>query len=114
MISVIYSRCREATGTQDQLVTRRLAAPIGEPGDVVTEITIGVTGAAGFPFPAEGAAEFLTRKPLSPENVDVAAQIASENIEYLSDQYAPAEYRRQLVKTEIGRALLGLKDWPSS
>jgi carbon-monoxide dehydrogenase medium subunit len=82
--------------------------------NTVTEITIGVTGAAGFPFPAQAAAEFLTSKPLSLENIDAAARIASENIDYLSDQYAPAEYRRQLVKTEISRALSGLRDRLSS
>jgi carbon-monoxide dehydrogenase medium subunit len=82
--------------------------------NVVAEISIGVTGAAGCPFPAQTAAEFLTGKPLSPENIDAAARIASENIDYLSDQYAPAAYRRQLVKTEIGRALSGLRDRPSS
>ena len=48
------------------------------------------------------------------ENIDAAARIASENIDYLSDQYAPAEYRRQLVKTEISRALSGLRDRLSS
>jgi aerobic carbon-monoxide dehydrogenase medium subunit len=83
-------------------------------GDAVTEITIGVTGAAGFPFPAEGAAEFLTGKLLSAENIDAAVRIASENIDYQSDLYAPAAYRRQLVKTEIGRALSGLRDRPST
>ena len=82
--------------------------------DAVTEIAIGVTGAAGFAFPAQAAAEFLIGKPLSLENIDAAARIASENIDYLSDQYAPAAYRRQLVKTEIGRALSGLRDRPSS
>ena len=80
----------------------------------VTGISIGVTGAAGFPFPAQAAAEFLIGKPLSPENIDAAARIVSENIDYLSDQYAPAEYRRQLVKTEISRALSGLRNRPSS
>ena len=82
--------------------------------DTVTEISIGVTGAAGFPFPAQAAAELLSGKPLSLENIDAAARIASEDIDYLSDQYAPAEYRRQLVKTEISRALSGLKNRPSS
>jgi carbon-monoxide dehydrogenase medium subunit len=74
--------------------------------NTVTEITIGVTGAAGFPFPAQAPAESLTSKPLSLENIDAAARIASENIDCLSVQYAPAEYRRQLVKTEISRAIV--------
>jgi carbon-monoxide dehydrogenase medium subunit len=82
--------------------------------DAVTEIAIGVTGAAGFAFPAQAAAEFLIGKPLSLENIDTAARIASENIDYLSDQYAPAAYRRQLVKNEIGRALSELRDRSSS
>jgi carbon-monoxide dehydrogenase medium subunit len=82
--------------------------------NAVAEIAIGVTGASGFPFPAQAAAEFLIGKSLSLESIDAAARIASENIDYLSDQYAPAEYRRQLVKTETGRALSGLRDRPSS
>ena len=83
-------------------------------GNAVSEITIGVTGAGGFPFPAKASAEFLVGKPLSLENIDAAARIASENIDYQSDPYAPAAYRRQLVKTETGRALSGLRDRPSS
>jgi carbon-monoxide dehydrogenase medium subunit len=83
-------------------------------GNAVVEATIGVTGAAGFPFPAGAATEFLKGKPLSADNIYAAARIASENVEYLSDQYAPAEYRRQLVKTEVGRALSGMRDQPSS
>jgi carbon-monoxide dehydrogenase medium subunit len=81
--------------------------------DTVSEIGIGVTGAAGFAFPAQAAANYLTGKPLSPGNIDAAARMASENIDCLSDHYAPAAYRRHLVRTEVGRALSELGEQPT-
>jgi carbon-monoxide dehydrogenase medium subunit len=75
---------------------------------VVAKISIGVTGAAGHAFAADAAVDFLTGKPLSPENMEKAALLASESVECLSDHYASAEYRKHLVKTEIVRALFAL------
>jgi aerobic carbon-monoxide dehydrogenase medium subunit len=75
---------------------------------IVAEISIGVTGAASHAFAADAAADFLTEKPLSRENIEQAALLASESVECLSDHYASAEYRKHLVKTEIARALLAL------
>jgi len=78
----------------------------------VREIGIGVTGATGFAFPAQAAANYLAGKPLSPANIDAAARMASENIDCLGDRYAPAAYRRHLVRTEVSRALSELGEQP--
>ena len=75
---------------------------------VVTEISIGVTGAASHAFAGGAAADFLVGKTLSQENIDQAATLLSETTACLSDRYASAEYRTHLIRVEIRRALLAL------
>lgn len=77
-------------------------------GDVISHVSIGITGAAGQAFAAEPATQFLTGKPLAREIIEEAARLASEQAECLSDHYASAEYRKHLVKTEVARALTSL------
>ena len=74
----------------------------------VDEISIGVTGAANHAFAGQHAADFLTGKPLSRDNIDRAAQLLSETTECLSDRYASAEYRANLIQVETRRALFAL------
>jgi aerobic carbon-monoxide dehydrogenase medium subunit len=76
--------------------------------DVVAEISIGVTGAANHAFADQHAADFLTGKTLSRDNIDQAAKLLSETTECLSDRYASAEYRANLIRVEIRRALFAL------
>ena len=54
------------------------------------------------------AVDFLNGKPLSPGNIDKAAQLLSESTECLSDRYASAEYRSNLIRIETRRALIAL------
>ena len=75
---------------------------------VVTEAVIAITGASGRAFAAETASTHLIGKSLSNENIASAALLASEQAECLSDHYAPAAYRKHLVRTEVGRALASL------
>ncbi|WP_315714211.1 MULTISPECIES: xanthine dehydrogenase family protein subunit M [unclassified Bradyrhizobium] len=75
---------------------------------VVAEVSLGVTGAANHAFAGQAAADFLTGKTLSRENIDQAATLLSETTECLSDRYASAEYRANLIRTETRRALLAL------
>lgn len=75
---------------------------------VVIEISIGVTGAANHAFAGGDAADFLLGKTLSPENVAQAAKLLSGTTACLSDRYASAEYRANLIRVEIKRALLAL------
>jgi carbon-monoxide dehydrogenase medium subunit len=76
--------------------------------DVVAEISIGVTGAANHAFAGQHVADFLTGKTLSRDNIDQAAKLLSEATECLSDRYASADYRANLIRVEIRRALLAL------
>ena len=75
---------------------------------MVSEATIGITGATGRAFAAEAAGTHLIGKPLSSQTITSAALLASEQAECLSDHYASADYRKHLVKTEIIRALASL------
>jgi aerobic carbon-monoxide dehydrogenase medium subunit len=75
---------------------------------MVSEATIGITGATGRAFAAEAASTHLIGKPLSSQTITSAALLASEQAECLSDHYASADYRKHLVKTEIIRALASL------
>jgi carbon-monoxide dehydrogenase medium subunit len=75
---------------------------------VVAEISVGVTGAANHAFAGQQAADFLTGKTLSRENIDQAAKLLSETTECLSDCYASAEYRANLIRIETMRGLLAL------
>jgi carbon-monoxide dehydrogenase medium subunit len=77
---------------------------------VVSEPSIGITGATGRAFSPDAATEFLIGKPLMPEVIDRAAFLASEQEECLEDHYASSAYRRHLLKTELSRALLALRE----
>jgi carbon-monoxide dehydrogenase medium subunit len=85
-----------------------IAASLRLRDGVVAEISIGVTGAAGHAFAGEATVAFLTGKAPSHENIGEAARLLSESTECLSDHYASAEYRANLIKTETRRALLAL------
>jgi carbon-monoxide dehydrogenase medium subunit len=76
--------------------------------DIVSEAVIGITGATGKAFAADAAAAYLIGKSLSGKNIASAALLASDQAECLSDQYASADYRKHLVKTEVIRALASL------
>jgi carbon-monoxide dehydrogenase medium subunit len=82
-----------------------VAAGIRLDSGTVAEASIAVTGAAGKPFAADEASTFLVGKELSAETIGKAADIASDGVDYLGDQYAPADYRKHLVRTELSRAL---------
>jgi len=77
---------------------------------VVSDATIGITGATGRPYTADSASAHLNGKPLSSQNIASAALLASEQAECLSDSYASADYRKHLVRTEVSRALASLTD----
>jgi carbon-monoxide dehydrogenase medium subunit len=75
---------------------------------IVSEAIIGITGATGRAFAADSASAHLIGKSLSSESIATAASLASEQAECLSDHYASADYRKHLVKTEVGRALASI------
>jgi carbon-monoxide dehydrogenase medium subunit len=77
---------------------------------IVSDASIGITGATGRAFAADAASAHLIGKTLSRPNIEETALMASEQAECLSDHYASAEYRKHLVKTETFRALLELSE----
>jgi len=76
--------------------------------NIVSEATIAITGATGRAFAADAASARLIGESLSSEIIARAALLASEQADCLSDHYAPANYRKHLVRTEVGRALASL------
>ena len=72
---------------------------------MVSEATIGITGATGRAFAAEAASTHLIGKPLSSQTITSAALLASEQAECLSDHYASADYRKHLASVYTARAL---------
>ena len=85
-----------------------VAVALSLQGNVISEAAIAITGATGRAFAADTASAGLIGKSLSSESVASAALLASEQAECLSDHYAPADYRKHLVRTEVGRALASL------
>lgn len=77
-------------------------------GSVISEASIGITGASTRAFAAEAAADFLIGMTLSDDTIENAAKLASEHVDCLSDHYASSDYRKHLIKTEVARALASL------
>jgi carbon-monoxide dehydrogenase medium subunit len=87
-----------------------VAVALSLEGNSVTHAGIGITGAASHAFAADSATQFLLGKPLTRENIDEAARLASEQADCMSDHYASSEYRKHLVRTEVTRALSSFND----
>jgi carbon-monoxide dehydrogenase medium subunit len=81
------------------LVTYRLE------GGVVTDPHVGVGGAEGRPRRIAEAEAALAGQPPSIENFSKAADAAADVIDPLEDIQASADYRRDLVRTVVRRAL---------
>jgi carbon-monoxide dehydrogenase medium subunit len=82
-----------------------VAGVVRQDGDVVTDASIGITGACSHAFLAEPAARVLIGNKLSPDAIARAAALVLQGRTCLSDQYASAAYRQHLVRTETTRAL---------
>jgi aerobic carbon-monoxide dehydrogenase medium subunit len=87
-----------------------VAVALCRQSDLVSQVEIGITGAASRAFTAKAAKDFLIGKSLSLENVEQAGELASEETECLSDDYASADYRKHLIKTELARALMSFEE----
>lgn len=73
--------------------------------DIVQEIRIGVTGASDHAQRATAAEDALKGKPMSDENIEAAAKVASEGLTTLGDMFASKEYRAHLVNALARDAL---------
>jgi aerobic carbon-monoxide dehydrogenase medium subunit len=85
-----------------------MAAAVIEVKDgVVTEARIGVGGASDVPVRPTEAEASLIGRPAVAESFAAAAEIASATIRPLEDIHASVEYRRDLVRAMVRRALVG-------
>jgi carbon-monoxide dehydrogenase medium subunit len=71
----------------------------------IVEARIGVGGAIDRPSRIAGAEALLTGTEGGPSMLREAGNIAAETIDPLEDIHASAEYRRDLVRAMVGRAL---------
>ena len=71
----------------------------------IVEARIGVGGATDRPSRLAGAEAVLTGTDGGPGILRQAGNIAAETIDPLEDIHASAEYRRDLVRAMVGRAL---------
>lgn len=73
--------------------------------DTVSDIRIGVTGAADHAQRAKQAEDALQGKPMNDDNIAAAARLASAGLATIGDMFASADYRAHLVNTLAARAL---------
>jgi aerobic carbon-monoxide dehydrogenase medium subunit len=85
-----------------------VAAGVSLHDEIVDGVSIGITGAANCAFEGRAAADYLMGKAFSREHISEAARLLSEATVCLSDRYASAEYRANLLNVETRRALLAL------
>jgi carbon-monoxide dehydrogenase medium subunit len=85
-----------------------VAASVCLQNDVVDSASIGITGAANRALEGRIASDFLKGKAFSSEHISEAAQLLAAATDCLSDRYASAEYRANLVNVQVRRALLAL------
>ena len=73
--------------------------------ETVTQVRLGVGGAEDTPRRLSQVEEALNDKPLTNGQIRMAAELAANLITPLEDALIPEDYRRQLVKTVVRRAL---------
>jgi aerobic carbon-monoxide dehydrogenase medium subunit len=81
------------------------AVSIETTGEVVTRAGIALTGVGGSTIAAKAAADSLVGRPLSPEAISHAADLAAEAAQPRSDHRGSAEYKRHMVATFVRRIL---------
>jgi carbon-monoxide dehydrogenase medium subunit len=74
-------------------------------GGAVREASIALGGIGGTPVLAPGAAAALIGHPPSPEAALAAADAAARECDPQEDVHAPADYRRDLVRAMVRRAV---------
>jgi len=84
-----------------------VAVAIEMSGGTVTRAGIGLTGVGGSTIGATDAAAALAGRPLTPDSVAEAAELAAAAAQPRTDHRGTAEYKRQLVRVFVKRILNG-------
>ena len=82
-----------------------VAAVVEPASGRATKARIAVAGAGATPMRARRAEEFLINEALTPQAIDEAARLVSEEIEAEPDLHASVAFRRHLAATMTRRAL---------
>lgn len=76
-------------------------------GGTVTRAGIGLTGVGGSTIAATEAAAAISGRPLTPESISRAAELAAAAARPRTDHRGSAEYKRHMVSTFVERILTG-------
>jgi aerobic carbon-monoxide dehydrogenase medium subunit len=82
-----------------------VAVAVDTAGATVTRAGIALTGVGGSAIDATAAAEALVGEPLSPQKIELAAQLAGEAAQPRTDHRGSADYKRHMVRTFVTRLL---------
>src|SRR6202011_5168038 len=82
-----------------------VAVALETSGDTVSRAGIALTGVGGSTIGATEAADALTGRPLNPETVARAADLAAQAARPRTDHRGSAEYKRHMVRTFVVRLL---------
>lgn len=74
------------------------------------EARIGLNGASPIPYRARRAEEALRGQPVDEAHIELAARLAREQAEPITDSHATAEYRSRMVAVFVKRALRAAVD----
>ncbi|MGN6031114.1 MAG: FAD binding domain-containing protein, partial [Thermomicrobiales bacterium] len=76
----------------------------GEGGAIET-LRIGVTGASDIAYRATGTEDALIGATPDAETIKAAAALATDGVDILGDQHAPADYRARVTRNLVRRAI---------
>jgi carbon-monoxide dehydrogenase medium subunit len=82
-----------------------VAVALETDGANVIRAGIALTGVGGSTIGATEAAEALTGRPLTPETIEAAADLAAKAARPRTDHRGSAEYKRHIVRTFVTRIL---------
>jgi CO/xanthine dehydrogenase FAD-binding subunit len=87
-----------------------VAVVLTREGDTCSGVRIAMGGVGPVPLRARRAEDALERANVEPDAFAAAAELAAVEAEPVSDVHGTAEYRRDLVRTLVGRALAKAAD----
>jgi aerobic carbon-monoxide dehydrogenase medium subunit len=95
--------------TEDDYATVAVAARLQlGTGNRCEDVRIGLGAAAPIPMRAKRAESALRGQTLTPALIDEAAALAREEVDPLSDVRGSANYKREMARVWVGRALKAL------
>jgi carbon-monoxide dehydrogenase medium subunit len=94
--------------------TAGVAVAIETAGQEVVRAGIGLTGVGGATINAVGAAQALTGRPLTPDSIRAAAELAAAAARPKTDHRGSAEYKRHIVATFVTRILSAAAPAPAA